>query len=115
MQSSHIRPADPFTPGAAHTPEINSSLYVFESVPRSSLIRDAREAATTYAWFLLAFLGCAVGLGLMATGQFTRPISEVRRGAEVISGGNYRHRLTVKSGDEIEELAGPVQPHGVVA
>ena len=89
-----------------HTPEINSSLYVFESVPRSSLIRDAREAATTYAWFLLAFLGCAVGLGLMATGQFTRPISEVRRGAEVISRGNYRHRLTLKTGDEIEELAG---------
>jgi PAS domain S-box-containing protein len=87
-------------------PEITSSLFVFESVPRSSLTRDARATATTYAWFLLAFLGCGVGLGLMATGQFTRPISEVRRGAEVISRGNYRHRLRVKTGDEIEELAG---------
>jgi PAS domain S-box-containing protein len=92
--------------GAPRTPEINSSLYVFESVPRSSLVRDARDAALTYGWFLLAFLGCAVGLGLMATGQFTRPISEVRRGAEVISRGNYRHRLTLNTGDEIEELAG---------
>ena len=89
-------------PGA----EITSSLYVFESVPRSSLTRDARSTAATYAWFLLAFLVCGVGLGLLATGQFTRPIFEVRRGAEVISRGNYRHRLKVKTGDEIEELAG---------
>ena len=87
-------------------PEITSSLYVFESVPRSSLTRDARESATTYAGFLLAFLGFGVVLGLLATGQFTRPISEVRRGAEVISRGNYRHRLTLKTGDEIEDLAG---------
>jgi PAS domain S-box-containing protein len=91
------------TPGA---PAIDFSLFVFETVPRESLTRDARAAASTYAWFLLAFLGCGVGLGLMATGQFTRPISEVRRGAEVISRGNYRHRLKVKTGDEIEELAG---------
>ena len=98
----------PGPPGMRQQPggEITSSLYVFESVPRSSLTRDARSTATTYAWFLLAFLVCGVGLGLMATGQFTRPIFEVRRGAEVISRGNYRHRLRVQTGDEIEELAG---------
>ena len=99
-------PLMPSPPVARSATDINSSLFVFESVPRSSLTRDARAAATTYAWFLLAFLGCAVGLGLMATGQFTRPISEVRRGAEVISRGNYKHRLRLNTGDEIEELAG---------
>jgi PAS domain S-box-containing protein len=87
-------------------PEINSSLFAFESVSRASLTRDARAAATTYVWFLLGFIGFGVVLGLLATGQFTRPISEVRRGAEVISRGNYRHRLNVTTGDEIEELAG---------
>ena len=99
-------PLIPAPTAGGRLPEINSSLYVFESVPRSSLTRDARDAAATYAWFLLAFLGFGVVLGLMATGQFTRPISEVRRGAEVISRGNYRHRLTLKTGDEIEDLAG---------
>ena len=90
--------------GAA--PEINSSLFAYESVSRASLTHDARAAAATYAWFLLAFVGVGVALGLLATGQFTRPISELRRGAEVISRGNYRHRLNVTTGDEIEELAG---------
>jgi PAS domain S-box-containing protein len=99
-------PLIPLPPRPQGTPEISSSLFVFESVPRASLTRDARATATTYAWFLLAFLGCGVGLGLLATGQFTRPISEVRRGAEVISRGNYKHRLVLKTGDEIEELAG---------
>ena len=99
-------PSPPAGPRVQSPPEITSSLYVFESVPRASLTRDARDAATTYAWFLLAFLGFGVVLGLLATGQFTRPISEVRRGAEVISRGNYRHRLTLKTGDEIEGLAG---------
>ncbi len=98
----------PQTPGVRQPAGVgvSSSLYVFESVPRSILTRDARAAATTYALFLVAFLACGVGLGLMATRQFTRPIFEVRRGAEVISRGNYRHRLDVKTGDEIEELAG---------
>jgi PAS domain S-box-containing protein len=99
-------PSQPPRTPAPGGPAIDFSLFVFETVPRASLTGDARAAASTYAWFLLAFLGCGVGLGLMATGQFTRPISEVRRGAEVISRGNYRHRLKVKTGDEIEELAG---------
>ncbi|HUI64620.1 MAG TPA: ATP-binding protein, partial [Bacteroidota bacterium] len=100
----------PLIPALAPPPSgsdgLTSSLFVFETVPRANLTRDARSAAWTYGWLLLAFLGSAVGLGLLATGQFTRPISEVRRGAEVISRGNYRHRLSVQTGDEIEELAG---------
>ncbi|HXX63120.1 MAG TPA: ATP-binding protein [Bacteroidota bacterium] len=93
-------------PPASSAAGFTSSLFVFETVPRANLTRDARSAAQTYAWLLLAFLGSAVGLGLLATTQFTRPISVVRQGAEVISRGNYKHRLAVESGDEIEELAG---------
>lgn len=103
---SPLIPSQPLPPHSGEAPEVASSLYVFETVPRVNLTRDARAAATTFGWLLLAFLGGAVGLGLLATGQFTRPISEVRRGAEVISRGNYQHRLKVQTGDEIEELAG---------
>ena len=58
-----------------------------------------------FVGFLVIFFAGALGLGLLATRQFTRPISALRRGADVISRGNYRHRLDVSTGDEIEALA----------
>jgi PAS domain S-box-containing protein len=87
------------------SPGFTASLYIFESVPRANITRDARASAMTFVGFLIVFFGGALGLGLLATRQFTRPISEVRRGADVISRGNYRHRLNVETGDEIEALA----------
>ena len=84
---------------------ITRPLYLFESVPRSRITQDARASAMTFAGFLVLFFGGALALGLLATRQFTRPISELRRGAEIISRGSYHHRLEVDTGDEIEGLA----------
>ncbi len=81
------------------------SLFVFESVPTATITRDARSFALTFLAFLLLFLGAAIVLGLLATRQFTRPISELSRGAAILSGGNYGERLRIRTGDEIEELA----------
>jgi PAS domain S-box-containing protein len=80
-------------------------LFVFESVPGAAITKDARAFALTFVGFLVLFLGGAVLLGLLATRQFTRPISKLQRGAAIISNGNYSERLHVETGDEIEELA----------
>jgi PAS domain S-box-containing protein len=85
--------------------QVTTSLFVFESVPRASITRDARASTMTFAGFLILFFGGALVLGLLATRQFTRPIAELQRGAEIIARGKYRHRLNVKTGDEIETLA----------
>ncbi len=96
-----LRPASKDESG----PQFTTSLFIFESVPRASITRDARASATTFMGFLILFFGAALALGLLATRQFTRPIAELRHGAEIISRGNYRHRLNVDTGDEIETLA----------
>ena len=80
-------------------------LFVFESVTRATITRDARSFALTFLAFLILFLGGAIVLGLLATQQFTKPISELQHGAAIISSGNYGERLHVRTGDEIEELA----------
>ena len=80
-------------------------LYIFESVPRNQILGPARSFGWTFASFLLVFFAGAVGLGLLATRQFTKPIEEVTRSAEIISRGNYAHRLNVQTGDEIQKLA----------
>ncbi len=81
------------------------SLFVFESVPSATVTRDARSFALTFLAFLLLFLGGAIVLGLLATRQFTHPISALSRGAAILSGGNYGERLRIQTGDEIEDLA----------
>jgi len=87
------------------SPGFTASLYIFESIPRANITREARVSAMTFVGFLIVFFSVSLGLGLLATRQFTRPISEVQRGADVISRGNYRHRLKIETGDEIEALA----------
>jgi PAS domain S-box-containing protein len=96
-----LRPASTDASG----PRFTTSLFIFESVSRARITADARASATTFAVFLILFFVGALVLGLLATRQFTRPIATLRRGAEIISRGNYRHRLDVNTGDEIEALA----------
>lgn len=81
------------------------SISVFESVSYNTIIGPVRSFALTFAVLLLLFLGSAIGLGLLATQQFTKPISTLQSGAEIIANGNYGHRLEIETHDEIEKLA----------
>ena len=59
-----------------------------------------------YALLLLA-IGLLVG-GLViawASNKITGPILELHKGVQLIGAGNLDHRVEIKSGDEIEELA----------
>ncbi len=85
--------------------EFAETLTLVEAVPTGTIIAPARSFAWAFTGFLVLFIGSAVVLGLIATRQFTKPIGEVSRGAETIARGNYRYRLNVKTGDEIETLS----------
>jgi len=86
------------------TPAFAMPYFIFESVPKDFIMRPVRSFAWTFTSFLGIFLVAAVGLGLLATRQFTKPIAELHHGAEIISQGNYSHRLQVETHDEIEKL-----------
>lgn len=83
----------------------NEKSFVLESVPKEVILGPVRSFAITFIGFLLLFLLTAIGLGLLATQQFTKPILALQRGAEIIAEGNYDHRLEVETHDEIEKLA----------
>lgn len=57
--------------------------------------------------FLLVGIGLLVGAAIIfwVSRRITKPIQELREGAESIRHGNLDHRATIKTGDEIEELA----------
>lgn len=90
----------------SHQPRAFSNpFFVFESLPKETVLGPVWTFSWTFAGFLIVFLITSVGLGLLATRQFTKPIAMLQQGAEVITKGNYGHRLHVETHDEIEELA----------
>jgi len=80
-------------------------VYAVESVQEKTIMGSARSFALLYTGFTAVFLVGAIGLGLLATRQFTRPIAQLESGAEIIAKGNYEHRLHVETNDEIGKLA----------
>ena len=80
------------------------TFHIFESVPKDVVLGPVYSFAGTFALFLILFLVTAVGLGLVATQQFTKPIAALQAGADIIAKGNYGHRLQVETHDEIEKL-----------
>jgi len=67
----------------------------------------ARIQATELRIMILAVFG--VGLGILLAFIFgsniTKPIAELKRGAEILATGDFSHRVEVKTRDEIYDLA----------
>jgi PAS domain S-box-containing protein len=97
--------SNPSMSSAGNSLSFSVLVTVFVSVPESVVMGPVRSYAMTLLGFLALFLGSAIGLGLLATRQFTKPISQLQRGAEIVAEGHYEHRLEVKTHDEIEQLA----------
>ena len=59
---------------------------------------------------ILALIGGGVAIAVVVTGlrlgrRIARPIRAIQEGAELIGGGQWNHRLNIKTGDEFEQLA----------
>ena len=69
-------------------------------------IRNRIAAINTVIFLIMAAVAfIAVFVVFYTTKSITGPIQELHNGAEVIGRGNLDHRLNIKTGDEIEELA----------
>lgn len=83
-----------------------NAFFVYESVPKSVLLGPVYTSAAILGGLLLLVLGVSAALAVVATRQFTRPVAEFQRSAEIIAAGGYNHRLEITTHDEIEILAG---------
>jgi sigma-B regulation protein RsbU (phosphoserine phosphatase) len=78
------------------------------------LLRDQTEESIkdqlmTMRWYSIYFLMGAVLIifvvAIMLSNTITRPLLSLNEGVRIIGGGNLDHRLEIKTGDEIEDLA----------
>ena len=63
---------------------------------------------TLLTWISIAGLigiGVFAFLGLLISTHIVRPIQELKKGAETIGAGNLNYRISIQTGDEIEDLA----------
>jgi sigma-B regulation protein RsbU (phosphoserine phosphatase) len=69
----------------------------------------SKQAQDTTNMFIIIFTGLSftvIASALLLAGTIVKPIMTLKKGAESIGSGNLRARVDVKSGDELEALAG---------
>ncbi len=88
---------------ASPIPVLNWELVVFR--PTSEIyepIIKIRNEVIVIGFFSLVLVSVAA---LLFSKKIVEPIDRLYRGAKIIGSGNLDHRVDIKSGDEIEELA----------
>jgi signal transduction histidine kinase len=74
--------------------------------PRSEVLGPLYGSLTRTLAAMLAGIAAALVASYMLAGRLARPILELRRGAEKIARGDLTTRIDVRTGDDIETLAG---------
>jgi len=71
--------------------------------------QDVKERLTSMKWYSLAFfLGIIITIFIIAvklSNTITRPLLALNKGSQIIGNGNLDHKLHIKTGDELENLA----------
>ncbi|MCL5021713.1 MAG: PAS domain S-box protein, partial [Bacteroidetes bacterium] len=90
---------------AGFTAGFTMPLYIFDAVPESVIMAPVHSYALKLTGLLILILIISTSLSMLATRQFTVPIADLQEGADIIAKGNYNYRVSVDTGDEIEDLA----------
>ncbi len=78
---------------------------VITQVPVANVYQDIYRAGTFAVVLFLIILCIIIISSLWVSTQIVGPITLLQQGANIIGSGNFEHRLMIKTGDEIENLA----------
>ncbi len=62
------------------------------------------------AFWLGLFVILAIGMGVFTSSRISRPLNEMRRGAERFAAGDFTHRLAIPDTLELGSLAATLNP-----
>ncbi|MFQ5789156.1 MAG: PAS domain-containing protein [Acidobacteriota bacterium] len=78
---------------------------LFHAVPKGALFSSIQSFRKLFIALLLASALAAGLLAALAAKHFTDPIRALRSGASRLASGDLSHRIHLRTGDEVEELA----------
>lgn len=89
------------------TVSLDMVTYAFRLASDSTI--EMEKAAVRAVWLVLLLIGMtalsAAGMWLVLALRVVRPLGDLRRGIEIVGGGNFDHRIGSSSKDEIGEVA----------
>lgn len=83
--------------------EVHGALLV--ATARDTILRAEAQAKRTFLWVLFLGLLFALGLASGLSKRLIGPLSELQHGAQLVSKGDYSHRIGLRGEDEIVQLA----------
>ena len=86
--------------------------HVFFEQPTAQALAPIRDQLVRIALLIALGLVVAIIAGTLLARRMLVPITALRAGARRLGAGDFAHRIEVKTTDELEELAKPVQQHG---
>jgi GAF domain-containing protein/CheY-like chemotaxis protein/HAMP domain-containing protein len=89
----------------AHATIPSTGWRVFVELPEYEANAPLRASVKRTAMLLAGGLSLALLVGYLLARNLIKPIEALRLGANRIGGGDLDHRITIKTGDELEELA----------
>jgi signal transduction histidine kinase len=89
----------------AYAPVTPLGWLVFAELPVNEAYAPLYRVLARSGALLLAGLGLAVLAGLLLARRMVVPIQALRRGAARVGGGDLTQRISITTGDELEELA----------
>ncbi len=78
---------------------------VFFEQPLSTALQPVYSMLFRTGWLLLFGVGLAVLVGVLMARHMVVPIRALQVGAQQLEASDFGHRITVRTGDEIEDLA----------
>jgi len=78
---------------------------LFLGVSLEQVAAAKREVIFTSIGFFVAVMIFALFISFYLAKGITNPLERLRKGVEIVGRGNLEHRIKIKTGDEIEELA----------
>ena len=85
-------------------PDVSWHMFVWQD--SREIFLPARTLMTSVAYIGLISIGLLSVLGYYVSSRIVTPIRRLREQAARIAAGNLKHELDIRTGDEIEELAG---------
>ncbi len=84
---------------------LNNFWVVVSELSRAVVLAPVHRFLIVFGATLVALILLGSLAGIAASHHFTRPLLQLHRGAQIIANEDFDHHITVRTKDEIEELA----------
>ncbi|MSS70429.1 MAG: HAMP domain-containing protein [Candidatus Latescibacteria bacterium] len=92
----------PVWPGMPGAPPL---WLLLDVAPKAEIFASVRRFQVVFVGLVTLTVGAALLLSLLLTRRIAGPLAVLRDGARRIAGGDFDHRLDIRTGDEVQELA----------